>query len=137
MGILKIKKHNNVVDVQSVYRPKTKVGFYKMSIRCYEDCFSLADEYLTEKELLFVVSCAIVISTGTRKLYSNSSLKIFDEVSGLPNARVVRNYLSNPKVKKWVVKTKEGYILIPYLEKLIESDTTNFNITIVHDYKED
>ena len=86
---------------------------------------------------MFVVACVNVISNGSRKLYSSGSLKVFDEVAGLPNSRTVRNYLSREKIKKWVVKTKEGYVLIPYLEKLIESDTTNFNITIVDESEKD
>ena len=137
MSILKVKKIGNVVDVRSVYRPKTKLNFYRLAIRCYEDCFSLASEYLTDKELMFVVACVNVISNGSRKLYSSGSLKVFDEVAGLPNSRTVRNYLSREKIKKWVVKTKDGHVLIPYLEKLIESDTTNFNITIVDESEKD
>lgn len=136
MSILKIKKIGNVVDVRSVYRPKSKENFYKLAIRCYEDSFSLAGEYLTEKELMFVVACVSVISNGSRKLYTKSSLKAFEDIALLPNARTVRNYLSREKIKKWVVNTKEGHVLIPYLEKLIESDTTNFNITIVYDSAE-
>lgn len=137
MAILKVKKFGNVVDVRSVYRPKSKVLFYELSIRLYEATFSLdSDESLTDTELLFLVACVINFSEGNRRVFSKSFTLNYAKIAGIPHTRSARNYLSNNKIKKWIIKTDEGYKLVPFLENLIKSDMTNFNITIKHDQED-
>jgi len=137
LAILKVKKFGNVVDVRSVYRPKSTVSFYELSIKLYEATFSLdTDESLTDKELLFLIACVINFSEGNRRVLSKESILNYVKIAGVPNARLARNYLSNKKIKKWIIKTDDGYKLVPFLENLIKSDTTNFNITIKHDQED-
>lgn len=137
LAILKVKKFGNVVDVRSVYRPTNKVVFYKLSIMMYENSFSLdGDESLSNKELMFLVACVINFSEGNRKVLSKESVLNYAKIADLPNARSARNYLANSKIKKWIIKTDEGYKLVPFLENLIKSDTTNFNIIIKHDQED-
>lgn len=137
MGIVKVAHFGNVVDVRSIYRVASKAKLYELSIKIYEKSFAMeATEFLAKKELLFLVACAVNFSEGNRKMFSKDACANYAEIANIVGHRLARNYLSNPKLQKWIIKTDEGYKLVPFLEKLIKSDTTNFNITIKHDQED-
>lgn len=138
MPIERIRRVNNVVDVKSSYKQTTYINYLKLCISCYEMSFGLdASEGLTDKEKLFLVSCAINFKNKNRKVFSEEAMQTYKEVAGLDEKRTIANYFSRPKIKKWIYKDVTHYVFIPFLESIIKgNDTTNFQITIKYEPKD-
>ena len=125
-----VKEQEGAQRVSSSIETRDVLNFYRLSIRHFEWCTNFTGDYLSDRELDFLICCIVCMHKGIKDLYSDSAVDVFSTIGKFTSKQEVRIYAQKDRIKRWMIKEGSMFKLPPFLKNLITSKQTKIELRV-------